>query len=235
MSRTEGKKKFVEVVKAVPPVSILEHCRTVVEKKDFVSTGIMMTAEGDMLEVEIGDFDRFVLGENVKLTVYSPAGIYLISSTIVGKDTGSLLIINPPENQRKFEDKRKHPRIEVAKTGHLASVLIAGREGSRLVLPRPVPFQIRNISMSGIGFTLPEELMLDPNTNVEMEIDVGTIIPCTAEIIRTEMAEEGVYYGARYLQVANDKLNTLRAFILREQIAAHSVTKRNQERKRMFK
>jgi hypothetical protein len=234
MSRSDGKKKFINIVDALPQASIMEHCRTVVEKKDFVSTGIMSFAEGDMLEVEISDFDRFVLGESVKLTVYTPVGIYLIPSTIVGKDTGSLMMINPPENQRKFQDKRQYPRVEVAKSGHLASVLNSGGRNS-LVLPKPVPFQIRNISLSGIGFTMPEEVKLDPSSNVEMEIDVGTIIPCTAEIVRTEMAEEGVYYGARYIQVAGDKLNSLRAFILREQIAAHSITKRDSNRKRMFK
>lgn len=235
MIRSEGKVKFIDVVKELPPASIMEQCRTVVEKKEFVSTGIMTWAEGDMLEVEISDFNRFQLGESVKLTVYTPAGIYMIASTIVGKDTGSLMIINPPENQRKFQDKRRYPRVEVDKTGTVASIIKRSGSDSRVVLPRPVPFQIRNISLSGIGFTMPEDLKLDASTSVGLEIDVGAIIPCTAEIIRSETAEEGIYYGARYLQVADDKLNSLRAFILREQIAAHSRTKRSREGKRLFK
>lgn len=229
------KHQFTEVAKEVPAATILEHCRTVVEKRDFVSTGIMTYAEGDMLEVEISDYTRFDLGESVKLTVYTPAGIYVIPSTIVGKDYGSLMMINPPENQRKFAEKRAHPRVEVSTTGVVAAVAPSGGAGQKKLMHRPVPFQVKNISLSGIGFTMPKALNLDHNSHVELELNLGTMIPCVAEIIRSESSEEGIYYGARYVQVSEDKLNSLRAYILREQISAHSVRKRSEDRKRMFK
>lgn len=235
MSRFESNKsKFVDV-KVLPPATILENCRTVVEKRDFVSTGIMSIAAGDMLEVEISDYDRFILGEQVKLNVYTPAGIYMIASTIVGKDTGSLIMINPPDNQKKFEDKRKHPRVEVTQTGLVASVIRPDGKGTLGELARPLEFQVRNISLSGIGFTLEEEIKLDPSCHVEMEIHLGTVIPCVAEIVRSEADEAGIYYGARYVRMPDEKLNSLRAFILREQIAAHSMMKRSDQKKRMFK
>jgi hypothetical protein len=235
MSKSNAKRKipgFTEVTE-IPSASIMVHCRTVVEKKDFVSTGILTFAEGDMLEVEISDFGRFDLGENVKLTVYTPAGIYIIPSTIVGKDTGSLMIINPPENQRRFAEKREFPRIDVDRSGIVAST--AAREGRRHVFDRPLPFQLKNISLSGIGFTVPADVVLDSSTEVEMELDLGTIIPCVAEIVRSERENESIYYGARYIRVADDKLNSIRAFILREQIAAYSATKKREDRKRLFK
>lgn len=235
MSQLNPRKKgsgFTEVGKEVPPATILVHCRTVVEKKDFVSTGIMTFAEGDMLEVEISDFSRFELGESVKLTVYTPAGIFVIPSTIVGKDLGSLLIINPPENQRKFAEKREFPRIDVDRSGIVASM--AAGMGGRRVFEKPVPFQLKNISMGGIGFTLPSILRMDASTELEMELDLGTIIPCVAEIVRSEPEDGAIYYGARYTNVADDKLNSIRAFILREQISAHSAKKKLGE-KRQFK
>ncbi|MDF2925868.1 MAG: hypothetical protein K0R57_4782 [Paenibacillaceae bacterium] len=224
---------FTEV-NEVPLATILVHCRTVVEKKDFVSTGIMTFAEGDLLEVEINDYAVFNLGENVKLTVYTPIGIYIITSTIIGKDTGSLMMINPPENQRRFLDKREYPRVEVDRSGVLAS-LAGSLEGDRHVLSEPVPLQLRNISLSGIGFTASPGLLLDTNTHVEIELDLGTIIPCVAEIMRTERESESLYYGARYVRMADDKMNSLRAFILREQISAHYATKQIEDRKRLFK
>lgn len=224
---------FTEV-KDVPPSSVLIHCRTVVEKKDFVSTGIMSLAEGDMLEVEIGDYQRFELGENVKLTVYSPAGIYIIHSTIVAKDRGALMIINPPENQRKFTEKRENPRVEVTRTGKLSS--ITKTSGTPPALPEPVPLSVKNISMSGIGFTMEGEIKLRKETEVEMELDLGTKIHCLAEIVRTEEDGGGIFYGARYVKLADDKLNSLRAFILRAQIEAHALRKKeSSDKKRIYK
>lgn len=236
MSKPNPKKRssgFTEV-KEVPPATILIHCRTVVEKKDFVSTGIMSFVEGDMLEVEISDYSKFDLGESVKLTVYTPAGIYIIPSTIVGRDIGSLMVINPPENQRRFAEKREFPRIDVERSGIVAS-MAASNFGKKHVFEHPVPLQLRNISLSGVGFSIPQEFMLDNSTHVEMELDIGTIIPCVAEIVRSQRENEGMYYGARYVRVPDDKLNSIRAFILREQIAAHSATKKLEDRKRLFK
>ena len=73
-----------------PNMSILVHCRTVVEKKDYVSTGILTYAEGDMVEVEIGDYQLFDLGTIVKLTIYTPAGIFMFNTTVIAKDEGFL-------------------------------------------------------------------------------------------------------------------------------------------------
>lgn len=236
MSRPSPNKKtpgFTEV-KDSPSATILVHSRTVVEKKDFVSTGIMTFAEGDMLEVEISDYTRFDLGESVKLTVYTPVGIFMINSTIVGKDIGSLLIINPPENQRRFAEKREFPRIDVARSGIMASMALSGRE-KRHVFEQPVPFELKNISLGGIGFNVAPDIQLDNSAEVEMELDIGLIVPCVAEIVRRESETESIYYGARYVKVADDKLNSIRAFILREQIAAHSARKKLEDRKRLFK
>jgi c-di-GMP-binding flagellar brake protein YcgR len=236
MSKPSPNKKtpgFTEV-KDSPSATILVHSRTVVEKKDFVSTGIMTFAEGDMLEVEISDYSRFDLGESVKLTVYTPVGIFVINSTIIGKDIGSLLIINPPENQRRFAEKREFPRVDVDRSGTMASMALSGRD-KRHVFDEPVPFQLKNISLGGIGFSIASDIQLDNSAEIEMELDIGLIIPCVAEIVRRERENELVYYGARYVKVAEDKLNSIRAFILREQIAAHSATKRLEDKKRLFK
>lgn len=236
MHSSNAKKKitgFTEV-KEVPLATVLMHCRTVVEKKDFVSTGIMTFVEGDLIEVEISDFGRFNLGESVKLTVYTPAGIYNIPSTIVGKDTGSLMVINPPENQRKFLEKREFPRVEVERNGIVASVAASSRVKPQ-VFNNPINLQVKNISQSGIGFVLEEGHPIVNSSLLELELDLGAIIPCSAQVVRSEQADEQMYYGAQFVRLGEDKLNSLRAFILREQISAHYAMKQRGDRKRLFK
>jgi hypothetical protein len=236
MSRVEAKKKqvgFTEV-KEVPSSTILVHCRTVVEKNGFVSTGIMTHVEGDLLEIEISDSNRFVLGENVRLTVYTPAGMYLIPSTIVGKDTGSLMMINPPENQRKFNEKRIFPRVEISRSGKLAAWKRKGAIGIFEEADQLMTIDIKNISLSGIGFTLPDPFRLEEHTELKLELELGSLIACTAKVIRMEKGIGSTYYGAQYVEMEDVKINSLRAFILREQITALS-TSRKEANKRTFK
>lgn len=220
--------EFTEV-KNIPSPTVLIHCRTVVEKKDFVSTGLLTVVEGDMVEIEIGDYKQFDLGDNVKVTIYTPAGIYMFHSTIIAKDHGSLMVINPPENQRKFEEKREHPRVEVDGTGVLS---VAGGEPFS---GEPIQLQVKNISVSGIGFTVPEDVKLPERTMVTLGLDLGTRFECTAEIIRSEASESGVFYGARYVSLPQDKINTLRAYILKAQVESHANRKQEDQRRRVFK
>lgn len=235
MTRVDAKKKqtgFTEV-REVPSSAIMVHCRTVVEKNGFVSTGIMTHVEGDLLEIEISDSDRFTLGENVKLTVYTPAGMYLIPSTIVGKDAGSLMMINPPENQKKFNEKRSFPRVEISGTGKLAAW--KRRSGAFEPANPLLAIEIKNISLSGIGFTVPDPIRLEEHTELKLELELGSLIPCTAKVVRMERGIGSFYYGAQYVELEETKLNTLRAFILREQITALSTSKKEAMGKRTFK
>lgn len=224
------KPEFTEVIN-VPSSSVLMHCRTVVEKKDFVSTGLLTVVEGDMLEIEIGDYQRFDLGDSVKVTIYTPAGIYLFNSTIIAKDVGLLMVINPPENQRKFHDKRQYPRVEVSGNGML-SVADHDHELAEI----PIELQVKNISVSGIGFMVSNEIKLPENTLVSLELNLGTQIDCTAEIVRSESSELGIFYGAKYVSLPDHKVNSLRAYILKAQVESHSSRKVVEgQKRRIFK
>lgn len=220
--------EFTEV-KNIPPSTVLIHCRTVVEKKDFVSTGVLTVVEGDMLEIEIGDYKQFDLGDDVKVTIYTPVGIYIFHSTIIAKDQGALMVINPPENQRKFQEKREHPRVEVNGIG-----MLTAEDGQR-VPERPVQLQVKNISVSGIGFMVADDIKLPEKTMVSLELDLGTRITCTAEIVRSETSDSGVFYGAKYVNLPEDKMNSLRAYILRAQVESHAIRKQEDKKRRVFK
>ncbi|MDF2960924.1 MAG: hypothetical protein K0S39_2659, partial [Paenibacillus sp.] len=216
------------------PAGILLHSRTVVEKDDFVSTGLLTYAEGDIVEVEIPEYKVFNLGDSVKITVYSPGGIYTFKSTVIAKDHGALIIINPPQNQSRFVEKREHPRIEVNQKGALHAITCLNtNEKHRLA--KTVGLTVHNISISGIGFALnDDELDLSSASIIEAELDLGLRIQVAAEIVRRENSLGGFYYGARYVGMESDKATSLRAFVLKKQIESHFKEKKLKEFKREF-
>ncbi|MCZ8523379.1 MULTISPECIES: PilZ domain-containing protein [Paenibacillus] len=216
------------------PSGIMLNSRTVVEKANFVSTGILSYAEGDILEIEMSDYKVFELGDTVKLTVYSPGGIYMFESTVVAKDHGALMIINPPQNRDRFAEKRENPRIAVKEEGCVMSIRMA--DGSDRLFEEQVELKVHNISVSGVGFTLPEDVGLSKYSILQMQLDLGFEMPCRAEIARTERTENGeYYYGAQFIDMAKDKANSLRAFVLKKQVESHFLTKREEMAKRIFK
>lgn len=235
MSSTSPGKSFeVEKIKNRSQNGILLNSRTMVEKKDFVSTGILTYAEGDIIEIEMSEYKAFVLGDKVNLTVYSPGGVYVFESTVVAKDHGALMVINPPNNQSRFAEKREHPRMKVSQSGVIVSIKEA--EGVERLLQNKVELTVQNLSISGLGFTVLENMDLYPNsTTVNVALDLGFTLQCTTEIIRTETTAEGYYYGARYVDLTPDKANSLRAFILKMQVESHYTLKNEEMRKRNFK
>jgi hypothetical protein len=221
--------------KKMPAMSILVHSRTVVEKKDYVSTGILTYVEGDMVEVEIGDYWLFELGDLVKVTIYTPSGIFIFNTTVIAKDAGSLSMINPPENRKKFAEKREHTRIDVVKSGLIKGV---GASDSTVIEPLSEPLQVSvtNISLKGIGFTIKKgDLKLSEEAQVELVVDFGFQLVCTVKIMRIEGKLLSVFYGAEILGIPSEQVMPLRGFILRAQVEMHAKRKKIEVKKRVFK
>jgi c-di-GMP-binding flagellar brake protein YcgR len=216
------------------PSTVLIHSRTVVEREDFVSTGLLTYAEGDILEVEIPEFKVFELGDSVKLTVYSAGGIFTFQSTVVAKDQGCLIMINPPQNRQRFIEKRNNPRLEVNEKGKIHALDSQGTN-EKLPLDEAIMLTVHNISVSGLGFSIEQETDLGNSMVIEVELDLGFPMLCVAEIIRREKIEKGYYYGARYVELAADTANSLRAFVLKKQVESHFNKKKWDLVKRTFK
>ncbi|WP_230633011.1 flagellar brake protein [Paenibacillus athensensis] len=207
--------------------AVLIDSKTVLEKKDFVATGILTYALGDIIEVELPQYNVFHLGDKVKLTVYTKSGLFVFESTIVAKDNGALIVINPPENRKKFTEKRDFPRIDITQGGVLHTLHDTIRS-RRQRLEKPMGISIKNISMSGIGFTLDSNLLIENQTRLEVELNLGFSMPCIAEVVRKETLDSGLYYGAKYIEVPREKTNALRAFILKSQVETYFVRKREE-------
>lgn len=206
--------------------TVMLNSRIAVEKEKFVSTGILTYVEGDILEIEMTEYKAFELGDAVKLTIYSPGGFNPIESTVVAKDQGAVMVLIPPQHQNRFAEKREHPRVEVNQKGALVSY--RNQDGSWQEPERPIPLTVKNISLSGIGFIIEDPVELDRDALVQLHLDLGFSMCCHAEIIRMKPMEFGSYYGAHFAELAADKANSLRAFILKKQVEAHCAMKREE-------
>jgi c-di-GMP-binding flagellar brake protein YcgR len=210
---------------------ILINCETVVEKEDFVSTGVLTYIFGDIIEIEIPQYDVFKLGDKAKVTVYSKSGLFVFETTVVAKEYGSLIVINPPENRKRFTEKREFPRISVKNKGVLHA-LSDPKRNQKQSFAEPITVALENISMNGLGFSLALDLGINSESHLEMELDLGFSLSVVTQIVRKEKKDSVTYYGAEYVEVSKDKTNTLRAFILKTQVEMYFVKKREDKHKK---
>lgn len=194
--------------------------RTVLEKKQFVSTGILTYIEGDIVEVEISQWDIFSLGDPLKVTMYSPMGILNFESTIVAKNHGSVILIVPPDIQRRFMDKRQYPRVDVKQNGILNRAYKTASRQSAIELPSPIEIVTTDLSLGGVGFIVETgDFDFKPNMLIEAELEIGFTLHSVLEVVRKSPFEGGMFYGAKMLDIPQDKETSLRAFILRTQVS----------------
>jgi c-di-GMP-binding flagellar brake protein YcgR len=214
---------------------VLINCRAVLAKDDFVSTGILTYAQGDIMEIELPEYDVYQLGDKAKMTLYTKSGLFVLQTTVVAKEPSSLIVINPPENRKKFSEKREFPRVNVTNKGKIFSFRNANQKEQH-ELENPIEISINNISVNGIGFTIQDNSMIDgiiqKKCLIRADLDLGFEMPCMLEIIRKEKLDGSYYFGASFESVPAEQSNTLRGFILRNQIETYFVQKRDEEFKK---
>ncbi|MFS0725015.1 PilZ domain-containing protein [Paenibacillus sp. 1P07SE] len=201
-------------------VGVLVDAKVAVEKRNFVATGIITYVLGEIIEVELPQYDTFVLGEQVKLIIYSRSGMFVFESSVIAKHRGALMVINPPENRRRFNDKREYPRVEVDCSGTLHAMKNPSSR-QEWAMPSPVDFVIDNMSMGGLGLKLTVDLGISRTWLLEVRLDLGFDLPCGLEIIRSDRSADGFYYGASFTGLPQDHAGRLRSFILRRQIETY--------------
>lgn len=201
-------------------VSVLVDAKVAVEKRNFVATGVVTYVRGEIIEIELPQFDLFGLGEQVKLMIYSRSGMFVFQSTVIAKHNGALMILNPPDNRRKFNDKREHQRVEVACSGTLHGMKNPASQQEWL-MPSPVDFAITNMSMGGLGLMLTIDMGISRTWLLDVQLDLGFLLPCGLEIIRMDRSATAFYYGASFRGMPQEQASALRAFILKRQIEAH--------------
>lgn len=209
-----GRPERSGMMRAPLALGVLLQCRTVVEKmkQNYVSTGIITGVEGELFEVELSDFDRFQLGDAVKVTIYSPSGIHTFQSVVFAKYHGAIAIIQPPALAMKFGDKREHVRVDA--------------EGTALVTPArqlavsgdPVEVRIKDISVAGLGFFAPNLPIFIEGARLNATVRIEFEFSCELVIVRRDWQNDNWLCGARLVLEDQEMLRHLRAFVLRQQV-----------------
>jgi len=222
-----------ELDKDLLPLNVLLHCRTVVEGKNFVSTGVMTHVEGELFEVELHEFEQFDLGETAKLTVYSPAGIQTISSVVFAKYEGAIALLQPPDLHKRFKERREHPRVEIEGTAQIVSLLTgaAGKAGEE----RLPEMQIHDISISGISFSGQDAPFLATKSRLKATVNIGFSFECEFDIVRRERQDDLIHCGAKMHVLEPEMLRPLRALILRQQVQKNAKNREILMKKRAVK
>ena len=212
------------------PLNVLLHCRTVVEGKNFVTTGVMTHVEGELFEVELPEFEQFELGETVKMTVYSPAGIQSMSSIVFAKYEGAIALLQPPELQKRFKERREHPRVEIE--GRAQIVRVLGSSGEEREIDDSDGLTIHDISISGISFSGMDAPHFATKSRLRATVEIGISFDCELEIVRRERQENGMHCGAKMHVLEPEMLRPLRALILRQQVQKNANARRSLSKKR---
>lgn len=199
-------------------VGILMDSKVMIEKDDYITSGILSFAEGDIMEIELSERDKFKLGDSVRLSIYSLGGIHVVHSQIIAIDHEVIILINPPEHQRKFLNRREHPRVGVKEHGKITALREKPHQSVNLKLP--VRIEIMDISVGGIGFRVEDPIEVDlVHSVVDIQMDSGVIALCTAKIVRCEEKDGGaLFFGAEFKSFPQHMMNALRAYILTKQI-----------------
>ncbi|MEX2414916.1 MAG: PilZ domain-containing protein [Paenibacillaceae bacterium] len=216
---------FDEATSKVQYPKVLLQCRTVVEKQEYVATGLLTYAEGEIAEIELDEHGRFKLGEAVKISIYSPVGIMVFHSTVIAKGIESIMILNSREISNKFGETRQFPRVKINASATISGVLGGGSHSMQLNVTDP-SCTVDNISMGGIGLLLPKNEELKPSIKLQLCIKLQLEIPCTVEIVRVEDADHLQYIGAKYVELPDNIVNSLRSFILKQQLDAYYQNKK---------
>lgn len=215
-------------------LNVLLHCRTVVEKQNFVSTGILTHVEGELIEVELPEFELFELGETAKLTIYSPAGRQSIQSIVFAKYEGAIALLQPPEFQKRFKEKREHPRVPVSGKANILGVL--DDTGQETEVEQPLEIEVQDISLAGVSFIGPDVPCFTRNVRLKVHMQLGFGFNCQLEIVRRDkQGDDQVLCGAKMKVLEPDMIRPLRALILRQQVEKHAQLRQNPvQNKRSF-
>lgn len=194
-------------------------CNSMIEKSNFVATGTISYLEGDIIEIKLSQYKVYNLGDQVKLVIYALDGLLNFLTTVVAIDHGAIMLITPPKLQEGFLKQREHPRIQVNRQGRIHSLTYT-TSNETLHFENPPEMKISNISLGGLGFILTDELSVNVKEDcvIVVELKIESSFSSSLSVIRKQNLQQGVSYGAKFIDLTKEKVNTLRAVILRQQV-----------------
>jgi len=213
-------------------------CRIVLElvKDHHTNTGIVNFIQGDLIEVELemSQQEAYKLGSLVKCTLYSGMGIRVFHTSIVAKTAEAIMVLNHPVILEMLHEKREYYRVEVNEKGVIRSVRGTGDRGDT-PLPTPVEIRIADISQGGIRFQCEDAATrgIAENDIVHTKIELVQSVECTLQVVRRDKSDGdggAVTLGAKFVQINDTYLNSIRAYVLRKQIEYRELFRSKQAR-----
>ncbi|QMV41044.1 PilZ domain-containing protein [Cohnella cholangitidis] len=144
----------------------------------------------------------------------------------------AIALLQPPEVQKRFKERREHPRVEINGNAHIFHVL--SDSGEELALDQSVALTIHDISIAGISFSGQDAPHLVTKSRLKAKVEIGFDFNCELEIVRRERQEDRLHWGAKMQVLEPEMLRPLRALILRQQVEKHAQTRRDLGKKRSF-
>jgi c-di-GMP-binding flagellar brake protein YcgR len=218
--------------------SDLVGCRIVLEllQDHHINTGVVNFIQGDLIEIDIeaSKIDTYKLGSLVKCALYTGMGIKVFHTSIVARTATALMVLNHPVILEMLHEKREYYRVEVNEKGVIRSVRGAA-DNQAMPLLKPVEIRIADISQGGIKFQYEEEpgSEIAEEDLIDTKIDIANSVECTVQVTRKEVVggPEGIVnLGAKFVNLPDVYLNSLRAYILKKQIEYRELFRSKQAR-----
>ena len=188
----------------------------IVIKSDLmINTGKISYIDGDFLELEMDSTKIFGIGEKVHATIYTKGGSVRFETYIIAILPNHIMTLLPKETQSKLMLRRKDFRVNLNDTN--GSIHMINNQKDLISFDTPLSIQIANISVGGIGFNMDVPVTISQGYKLDLTVllDSVTTVSCQVEVVHKKLPR---LFGAKYINSSQKTVNTILAFILREQI-----------------
>lgn len=188
-----------------------------------LDSGKISFVEGELFEIEFPQFKCYAPGDVVKVTIYTHEGMVFFDTTVIAQGSKEIILLLPSDIYSQILKKRQFPRLEISIPGTIYLISDDGDDDQNSQLELPV--EIHDISQGGIGFS--SVLPILTKSLISIIIQLETPLSCTLEVIHTREYKDNRFYGCNFKDLSPNKMNALRAWILRKQIEMRFNTKQS--------
>lgn len=191
--------------------------RTVIycAEKEIVIEGFIFKVNPSNVEIRL-DSDLFQtrlhFQDHVSFTIFHPhQGQKTYEGDLLSSHPEHIVIENPvlvDTKQRRYDS-----RAQIQEFSKIYKVTLPGKP--ELELPKAIPFEVLNISASGI--LLSSQLELPSNVVFNFLLDfVG--IEVNVEVVRAKKEGNKVFYGCKFINLTEEQQTRIRQFVFKKQM-----------------
>ncbi|KRE49531.1 flagellar brake protein [Paenibacillus sp. Soil522] len=199
-------------------------CFVTLEGTKNLHSGKVSFAEGEVFEIEFPQSKYFAPGDVVKVTIYTPEGMFFFDTSVIAQGFKELFLLFPSDIYSQFLKRRKFPRLKVTISGTIHLINDDGNSDQKS--QQELPVEIHDISQGGIGFS--SNLPIPTNSLLSIIIQLDTPISCILEVVHKREHKDSKFFGCDFKDLSPNQMIALRSWILRKQIEMRFNTKQSQ-------